>query len=83
VRAAQLDRRALSRGSLARAPEDRHGYIACSLIASPGALVETDNGPDTLWEGGENTMMPAISPLDLFQLALALIVALAYRRFLT
>jgi len=28
-------------------------------------------------------MMPAISPLDLFQLALALIVALAYRRFLT
>jgi len=27
-------------------------------------------------------MMPAISPLDLFQLALALIVALAYRRFL-
>jgi len=26
--------------------------------------------------------MPAISPLDLFQLALALIVALAYRRFL-
>jgi len=27
--------------------------------------------------------MPAISPLDLFQLALALIVALAYRRFLT
>jgi len=28
-------------------------------------------------------MMPAISPLDLFQLALALMVALAYRRFLT
>jgi len=28
-------------------------------------------------------MMPVISPLDLFQLALALIVALAYRRFLT
>jgi len=28
-------------------------------------------------------MMPLISPLDLFQLALALIVALAYRRFLT
>jgi len=27
--------------------------------------------------------MPAISPLDLFQLALALMVALAYRRFLT
>jgi len=27
--------------------------------------------------------MPVISPLDLFQLALALIVALAYRRFLT
>jgi len=27
--------------------------------------------------------MPMISPLDLFQLALALIVALAYRRFLT
>jgi len=28
-------------------------------------------------------MMPVISPLDLFQLAVALIVALAYRRFLT
>jgi len=28
-------------------------------------------------------MMPVISPLDLFQLALALIVALAYRRFIT
>jgi len=28
-------------------------------------------------------MLPVISPLDLFQLALALIVALAYRRFLT
>jgi hypothetical protein len=27
--------------------------------------------------------MPLISPLDLFQLALALIVALAYRRFIT
>jgi len=27
-------------------------------------------------------MMPVISPLDLFQLALALIVALAYRRLL-
>jgi len=27
--------------------------------------------------------MPVISPLDLFQLALALIAALAYRRFLT
>jgi len=27
--------------------------------------------------------MPMISPLDLFQLALALIVALTYRRFLT
>jgi len=27
--------------------------------------------------------MPAISPLDLFQLAFALIVALAYRRLLT
>jgi len=27
--------------------------------------------------------MPMISPLDLFQLALALIVALAYRRLLT
>jgi len=26
--------------------------------------------------------MPMISPLDLFQLALALIVALTYRRFL-
>jgi hypothetical protein len=33
--------------------------------------------------GGETDMMPMISPLDLFQLALALIVALAYRRFLT
>jgi hypothetical protein len=33
--------------------------------------------------GGWRTMMPVISPLDLFQLALALIVALAYRRFLT
>jgi hypothetical protein len=32
--------------------------------------------------GWRNAMMPAISPLDLFQLALALIVALAYRRFL-
>jgi len=31
----------------------RGGYIACSLIASPGAVVETDNDPDTLWEGGE------------------------------
>jgi hypothetical protein len=30
-----------------------------------------------------NAMMPAISPLDLFQLALFLILALAYRRFLT
>jgi len=28
-------------------------------------------------------VIPVISPLDLFQLALALIVALAYRRFLT
>jgi len=27
-------------------------------------------------------MIPMISPLDLFQLALALIVALTYRRFL-
>jgi len=27
-------------------------------------------------------MIPVISPLDLFQLALALFVALAYRRFL-
>jgi hypothetical protein len=33
--------------------------------------------------GGWRSMMPVISPLDLFQLALALIVALAYRRFLT
>jgi hypothetical protein len=33
--------------------------------------------------GGWQTVMPMISPLDLFQLALALIVALAYRRFLT
>jgi hypothetical protein len=33
--------------------------------------------------GGWRNMMPAISPLDLFQLALALIFALAYRRFLT
>jgi hypothetical protein len=33
--------------------------------------------------GGWRPMMPLISPLDLFQLALALIVALAYRRFLT
>src|SRR5262249_26131950 len=33
--------------------------------------------------GGWPTVMPVISPLDLFQLALALIVALAYRRFLT
>jgi hypothetical protein len=29
-----------------------------------------------------NDVMPMISPLDLFQLALALIVALTYRRFL-
>jgi hypothetical protein len=29
-----------------------------------------------------NDVMPVISPLDLFQLALALIVALTYRRFL-
>jgi len=37
-----------------RAPRRmRAGYIACSLIASPGAVVETDNDPDTLWEGGE------------------------------
>jgi len=28
-------------------------------------------------------MLPVITPLDLFQLALALIVALTYRRFLT
>jgi hypothetical protein len=27
-------------------------------------------------------MIPALTPLDLFQLALALIVALTYRRFL-
>jgi hypothetical protein len=33
--------------------------------------------------GGWRTMMAVISPLDLFQLALALIVALAYRRFIT
>jgi hypothetical protein len=33
--------------------------------------------------GGWQTVMPMLSPLDLFQLALALIVALAYRRFLT
>jgi hypothetical protein len=33
--------------------------------------------------GGWRTVIPVISPLDLFQLALALIVALAYRRFLT
>jgi hypothetical protein len=33
--------------------------------------------------GGWRKMMPVISPLDLFQLALALIVALTYRRFLT
>jgi len=32
--------------------------------------------------GWRTNVMPAISPLDLFQLALALIVALAYRRFL-
>jgi hypothetical protein len=32
--------------------------------------------------GGWRNMMPVISPLDLFQLALALIVALTYRRFL-
>jgi hypothetical protein len=32
--------------------------------------------------GGWRNMIPAISPLDLFQLALALIVALTYRRFL-
>jgi hypothetical protein len=33
--------------------------------------------------GGWQNMIPVISPLDLFQLALALIVALAYRRFIT
>jgi hypothetical protein len=33
--------------------------------------------------GWQNDVMPLISPLDLFQLALALIVALAYRRLLT
>ncbi|PYN86982.1 MAG: hypothetical protein DMD87_16780 [Candidatus Rokuibacteriota bacterium] len=29
------------------------GYIACSSIASAGAVVETDNDTDTLWEGGQ------------------------------
>ena len=33
--------------------------------------------------GWRTDMLPVITPLDLFQLALALIVALAYRRFLT
>src|SRR4030095_12309314 len=36
------------------APRRAHdGYVACSLIANAGAVVETVNDPDTLWEGGE------------------------------
>jgi hypothetical protein len=31
----------------------RDGYVACSLLANAGAVIETENDPDTLWEGGK------------------------------
>jgi hypothetical protein len=82
MRAARLDRRALSRASPARVPEDARRVQRLQPLRKPWGSGRNRQRSGHPVGGWRNAMMPAISPLDLFQLALALIVALAYRRFL-